>query len=327
MENWIKNVRIKNFKSLREVSLDCERINLFVGRPNVGKSNLLEAMALLGPDFINSGPFGKSIIRYTGIDDLFFDNNYLEESIKVSADERITAQIVSSGDGFKYLVSKDSKGSEYIDVNIDGSIGKSSLVKGAVFFPIKYYIFPENQLFTKNSQSLPLIPPHGENLLYLLQHNKSLRQEASDLFEPYGLELLLDPQDNRLDVVKRRDGILFKTPFSLVADTLRRYLFHLAAVESNRDAILLFEEPESHNYPPYVQRLAQRIMEDASNQYFITTHSPFLFNKIVEAEKNVAVFMVDYENYQTKVSRLSEENLREILDYGLNIFTEQELFA
>ena len=121
--------------------------------------------------------------------------------------------------------------------------------------------------------------------------------------------------------------MLFKTPYSLVADTLRRYLFHFAAIESNRDSVLIFEEPESHNFPPYIQKLARKIIESESNQFFITTHSPFLFNILVEEAKDVAVFVAEYDDFQTKIHRLSESSLREMMDYGLNIFTEQELFV
>lgn len=37
----IKSVSIKNFKSVKSVMFsDCRRINLLIGKPNVGKSNL-----------------------------------------------------------------------------------------------------------------------------------------------------------------------------------------------------------------------------------------------------------------------------------------------
>jgi AAA15 family ATPase/GTPase len=329
MENWLKNVHIKNFKSVRDVGLDaCERINLFIGKPNVGKSNLLEALTLLGPSYLHSSQgFGKEMLRYEQAADLFFDQNYLEDTIEVLADDLKRVAISSISGEFKYQVDFGGQATGSANFSAEGSTGKSHGSSSPLFYAVKKYQFPENQIFNTTIQSLFLYPPNGENLLSILQTNKTLRKEASSMFEAYGLELLVDAQSQRLEVAKRRDGILFKTPFNLVADTLRRYLFHLAAIESNRDSVLLFEEPESHNYPPYIQLLAQRILEEKTNQYFITTHSPFLFNTLVEGAKDVAVFVVEYDDFQTKVRRLSDENLREILDYGLNIFTEQELFA
>ena len=38
---------IKGFKSVKAIHLDCKRINLFIGEPNTGKSNILEALGFL----------------------------------------------------------------------------------------------------------------------------------------------------------------------------------------------------------------------------------------------------------------------------------------
>jgi len=46
--NQIKNIEIKNFKSIRHQTIDdCKRINVFIGYPNVGKSNILEGLSLI----------------------------------------------------------------------------------------------------------------------------------------------------------------------------------------------------------------------------------------------------------------------------------------
>jgi len=42
----IKNLQINNYKSISQLNLTCSRINVFVGEPNVGKSNILEALDL-----------------------------------------------------------------------------------------------------------------------------------------------------------------------------------------------------------------------------------------------------------------------------------------
>ena len=43
----IKRLEIRNFKSIRHLTLNCNRINVFIGEPNVGKSNILESLGLL----------------------------------------------------------------------------------------------------------------------------------------------------------------------------------------------------------------------------------------------------------------------------------------
>ena len=40
-----KIIEIKRFKSIKHIVLkECKRINLLIGKPNVGKSNILEAL-------------------------------------------------------------------------------------------------------------------------------------------------------------------------------------------------------------------------------------------------------------------------------------------
>ena len=39
----ISQLRIKNFKPIRDLSLDCRRVNVLIGDPNTGKSNILES--------------------------------------------------------------------------------------------------------------------------------------------------------------------------------------------------------------------------------------------------------------------------------------------
>ena len=55
MPQIIKNIHIENFKSAKNVELtDCKRINLLIGKPNVGKSNLLEALSLFCLPFLKA---------------------------------------------------------------------------------------------------------------------------------------------------------------------------------------------------------------------------------------------------------------------------------
>ena len=41
-KEMIADLEISNFKSIKHLQLDYRRINIFIGEPNVGKSNILE---------------------------------------------------------------------------------------------------------------------------------------------------------------------------------------------------------------------------------------------------------------------------------------------
>ncbi|MBK7937047.1 MAG: AAA family ATPase [Lewinellaceae bacterium] len=84
MSSLIKNLHIKNFKSVRDLSLDCDRINIFIGKPNAGKSNILEAISLLGAGY-SEGRFMEGFIRYKSMAQ-FFSNFDYRSPIEVRAD-------------------------------------------------------------------------------------------------------------------------------------------------------------------------------------------------------------------------------------------------
>src|SRR5256885_14258235 len=46
MQSMIRNLHISNYKSIKQLDLNCERINILIGEPNTGKSNILEALDL-----------------------------------------------------------------------------------------------------------------------------------------------------------------------------------------------------------------------------------------------------------------------------------------
>src|ERR1700722_7753006 len=49
----IDHIEITNFKSIRHQKIEgCKRINVFIGYPNVGKSNILEAMSLFSLPYL-----------------------------------------------------------------------------------------------------------------------------------------------------------------------------------------------------------------------------------------------------------------------------------
>ena len=47
MNQHIQNIEISNFKSIKDLKIDgCKKINIFAGKPNAGKSNILEALSV-----------------------------------------------------------------------------------------------------------------------------------------------------------------------------------------------------------------------------------------------------------------------------------------
>ncbi|KAF5418004.1 MAG: DNA replication and repair protein RecF [Candidatus Methanogaster sp.] len=81
----IKNLEIKNFKSIKHLELDCKKINLFIGEPNTGKSNILEALGILS---FNPQTKLEEIVRFERMSNLFYDEN-LDDEIKIRVDKGV----------------------------------------------------------------------------------------------------------------------------------------------------------------------------------------------------------------------------------------------
>ncbi len=354
---FIDNVSIEHFKSIKNIQFDCNRVNLLIGKPNVGKSNILEALSLHSlPDAIyqkNRLDALFDLVRCEQLNNLFYDNNkaeiihvnvnnqYYKYSLIIGYDKKQKEfNIYSGNDDFIHEIIKiESKKAyytkienkpqfpqrqAYLTIREKGLKKDYELVNNLsthLSINLKKYLFNGLSKIDDSFDDF-LLPPHGTNLFTILANTPILRKEVAALFELYRLELLLDPAQSKLDIQKRVDGLVYKVPFSLMADTLQRMIFHLAAIASNHDSILLFEEPESHAFPPYVRMLAEKIMESKNNQFFITTHSPYLFNTIIEnrAEGEVGVFIVDFKDHQTIIHKLNEADIDDLANHGVDVF-------
>ena len=200
---------------------------------------------------------------------------------------------------------------------------------------IKKYVFKTNgiNLISADNSNGALAFPFGENLLNILQTHSKLNKACRELFKAYQLQFLFDKGTKSLRLAKqiktKADDMptIFSMPYGSVADTLQRIIFYKTAIMSNSDSVLLFEEPEAHSFPPYIVDITQEMIYSKSNQFFITTHSPFVLNDLLENGRDeLAVFVVDVQNGETIVKRLSAEQLYEIYQYGVDLFTNIETF-
>jgi len=312
----IKDLEIKNFKSIKHLRLDCKRINLFIGEPNTGKSNILETLGLLS--HINYGEL-KDFVRFESMSNLFYDEN-LEDKIEIKFDENVFHVEFQNGSFIGYSNSQKLFIYSYGGGEYTGHVPELE--------PLKSYNFKLREKFLRQEAEF-LLPPDAENLLTIILTRKSLKKLVRQIFDPFGLKVVLKPQDSKIEVQKEIEDIIISHPYSMVSDTLQRIIFHLAAIETNKDSAIVFEEPESHAFPYYTKYLAERIALDKNNnQYFIATHNPYILLSILEKahKDDVAIFITYFEDYQTKVKPLSEKDLEEIMGLGIDIFFNIERF-
>lgn len=376
MNNAINTLRIQNFKSIKDVTIEPRRVNLIIGTPNVGKSNVLEAISLLGGMFFEANRFMDGQIRYESIRNLFYDNDWLREISVVGEGigatrirKRLEQAEVVFGDGSPHrklpqlgdafglagvgyaaqqaiaamaqagkvpteqleddnpLVNFGAKNHLHELVDKNGFTSGHEISSPQPVIRVKQYGFRKHSAQDKSYNQQFLRPPFGDNLAEVI-HNSSaaFRKEIAGFFTDFGLNLALRTEDRQFEIQKNVDGFVTSIPYSLIADTLQRIIFYLAAIDSNDDSVLLFEEPEAHTFPVYTTMLGQKIAESSSNQFFVATHSPYLLTEIIESlvkqerEQELGIFLAYYEDFQTKIYQLTDEEVLEIRRDAIDVF-------
>lgn len=321
----IKNVSIKNFKSVKSLVLsDCRRINVLIGRPNVGKSNILEALSMFDvPYMVNSSVKSmKALIRIDNSSELFHNGMSSEPAVISAGKESVS-------------INRNNNNGLTVDMTLQGELSKYTFSpslnlttkKDPVVYPdILTYFFPKD-LKTEPSNIGFLLPPSGSNLMETVASMPALKASLADLFHGYGLKMMFDSGSQQIKAMRENGLDMFLVPFSSLADSLQRLIFYKSAIESNHGKAICLEEPEAHTFPPYISCVVNDILESKDNQFFITTHSPYVMSSLLEsAGEELAVYVVDLEDNATVVKRLDEQQLQNAYDNGVDMFYNIEAY-
>lgn len=346
----IDNIEIKNFKSIRHQKIEgCKKVNVFIGYPNTGKSNILEALSIFS---VNDNGFDLSrLVRFEKMTTLFY-NGFISERVRVIVNRDMRCFIESFGNflrftsefdyanlGFDILDNNEGSSREKInsfEINESSSqvynfSGKNN-TDGTDLPKIKKYEFFKNVNLNHQSSDYSFLTiPNGNNLFNVISANSALKKEINSLFQEYNLELLYESREQKFTILKRTDSGIFSIPYELIADTLQRLIFYKAAIQSNKDSILLFEEPEAHMFPPYISKFTSDVMYDENdNQFFITTHSPFVLNDLMDNLKGdeLVIYIISYkkETGETQIHRMNEEDMHEAYQFGYDFFMNIDKF-
>ncbi|KAA6344303.1 DNA replication and repair protein RecF, partial [termite gut metagenome] len=293
---------------------------------NVGKSNILEALSLFSLPYLQYAKKKhiRQFIRVENDSELFFDGNR-EAFIRVDTSDG-SAEICEYNNKLAVTITHQEVESLLLFNNLILSEEENINYKITSF---KSYFFPlvfEKENFPTNF----LLPPGGGNLMDIVSHLPRLKQELANKFGEYGLKYFFDINSREIRAFKEKGPEeIFSIPFYSMADSLQRLIFYKAAIESNQNSVLIFEEPEAQAYPSYISNMMQEIISSKTNQFFITTHSPYVVNDFLELKsvrKELAIYLIHYKDEQTVVKRLSDEELQETYEYGVDLFFNTETF-
>jgi AAA15 family ATPase/GTPase len=338
----IDTIEIKNFKSIRHQKIEgCKRVNVFIGYPNTGKSNLLEAIGLFSSLRQKDEYFKfNDLCRVKHFSELFFNKDY-REATNININNKLLLEliIIQSNDlSVRISTTSDREGNPDLDsiysaeisnrdfnykISRDTTESNYHYIVGS----IRKYEFKSDGIINQQ-RPFTLAIPFGSNLLEVLQRDSNLRKEVASIFDTYDLKLFIDGEEIKF-LKYLTDGTGVSIPYHQIADTLRRLIFYKASILSNKDSILLFEEPEAHMFPPYIAKFTTDIIFDENNnQYFISTHSPFILNDFMEDMdiNDLSLYVVGLDNGETVVRRLNNDEMSEINQYGIDLFFNLESY-
>lgn len=315
----IDRLTIHNFKSIKHLDINCKRINIFIGEPNTGKTNILETIGFLSQ--INRANL-KQYVRFESIIELFNDQTTDNEFNIICDDLTVKGHFKIDKLEITFFERENIGGT--IRYGYKGSMesagGRNDIKK--LYDIFKFYIFKHMNNFPGRTTEY-LATPHGDNLFQLILTNNEIKKLISDIFTNFGYRLIIEQPQRNLKYLKEEGDVFILFPYSLLSDTIQNLIFHLTAIHTNENSVIVFNEPEARAFPYYTKQLAESIgMDKKGNQYFISSHNPYFLTSILEKtkEEDIHINVTYIEKYETKIKQLTSEQKSDILDNVIDPF-------
>ena len=314
----IDTISLKNFKSLKDVTLELKNLNVITGINGVGKSSLIQAILLLRQAYLKN-PSVESI----SLDgDLTGDLGSVKDIENIASDKR---QIEININKVKFIFDTENRSEETM---LKGELNFKSLKRNSLFSSDKFQyisasrISPDYQ-FKKNTYGIEnkQFGKNGEFVVSYISEvgNRSFEKELNSKYRPLiGLvtgeakeKLPLENQINhwlnfiandvRLNIVKTTNtkyelNFEFFNGTSWDSFSASNSAFGLtyalpiitSLLSASPGDILILENPESDLHPQAQSKLGELIAMSANEgvQIIIETHSDHILNGIRIAISN-----------------------------------------
>lgn len=328
----IKGIVIKNFRGVSEGKIDdFDKLNIFVGKNNCGKSTLLDALAMLiDPQNL------PAIVKRRG----WFG---LDSVLSIFRYRKAENPIEIAGNACSVKIEREISKTNYVDFLVKTKNFKEDMLalrtsyhkNGGATIEFESYFDSEEKyhyfVITKGKIETDFI---------ILDHNTihgvGLKEAYSKVFEK-GYEahkellnvinqVYPDVIDIRLFSEQIGPEVIYQTgkvPIYALGDGFKSAYITLAFLTGMENGYILCEEPENYQHPSSRDLIVKGICEAAKkNQIFISTHSLEFIDEILSNAKNINVkfFSLELDQNSGKLSYYS-------FDSQSAIFRRKELEA
>jgi len=324
-----RKIEIENFKSIKNLSIELGKINILIGAPNSGKSNILEALFFFGLPHI-AYEIKKEI---ENPEENYSTKNFLLEimskCIRYSAENSFL-------DLFHQWSVENTIKIRTEEISIEGRLKERNIIIngfsldkiselskiGEKAFPVIFYSFREFKPRSSYSQFVPFyLLPDSRNFNDILSNIPKIRVWLDKILrEKYNLALVVTTSSKDVKIIDIGTNIWPE----LIAEGLKRFIYFYVAIASNdfyaqqydEKPIILLEEPELKMYPDLINELMEIILK-SKNYFVISTHNPFLLSFLINSREikkgELKIFGVRKEGNETKVYEISLEKAGEKL--------------
>jgi predicted ATPase len=361
MTQKLDRIRVKGYKSMREMDLELKGLNVLIGANGAGKSNFISLFALLRQiveknlqlHVARSGGasnflyFGQKVTQEIFISLTFGSNAYTCSLVPTIEDTLIFGEELCSFDDQKHRTSWSrslGKGHRETQLYETSQNGLGAEIVSNVLDAMRswrVYHFHDTSPTSKMKQmgdisDNAILHPDASNLaafLYLLQETRIdyYRQivDTIQLVAPFFDDFVLRPNpfnEEKIRLEWHEKGAETTFNASYLSDgTLRFICLATLLLQPDLPATILIDEPELGLHPYALVILADLLRSAASRtQVIISTQSVPLVNQFVPEE----IIVVDRKDGQSTFERRATQDLGVWLeDYGVGDVWEKNLIG
>ena len=357
----LETLAIKNFKSIREQTLELGRLNVFIGGNGAGKSNLIEVFRFLR-EIVNQNLAGYTGVK-GGADALLYfgrkrspemsfrlefgegdtSNAYAvklrgtdEDSLMISGEWAYSHERKKHPGPYEKGISSFSKESKLKTVD---HICAREVMSDLESYRVYHFHDTSDTAAVKGTADVEdnrVLRPQADNLaafLYWMQQKKpdhfSNVQDTLRQIAPFFEEFRLAPSklnENKIRLEwKEKGSEAYFNASSLSDGTLRFLCLATLLLQPQLPAVVLLDEPELGLHPAAVTLLADLLSSAATRtQVIVATQSVTLVN-LFEPE---SVWAVDRADHQSVFRHLSHQDMTTWMDdYGLGELWEKNILG